>query len=77
MREVDLESLLESIREGGFYPDLGMWGLEEDGPSVDGPTEDRDWEVRDELPTDGFNRRRVRRECPAIRHPGGGRAVGP
>lgn len=46
MREVDLESLLESIREGGFYPDLGMWGLD-DGPSVDGPTEDRDWEVRD------------------------------
>jgi hypothetical protein len=41
MREVDLERLLESIREGGFYPDLGMWGLE-DGPDVDGLPDDRD-----------------------------------
>lgn len=42
MREVDLERLLDAIREGGFYPDLGMWGLEEDGPHVDGLPNDRD-----------------------------------
>lgn len=44
MREVDWDGLMDAIREGGFEPDLGMWGLEQDVPSVDGLPDDRDIE---------------------------------